>query len=85
MYKKWKIKMYIQRICVKLFTEVMNVNTALSTQLRILDLSGIKPNFSELARIYGLDRRTVKNIMTATKASLRIIRNRASWINTWNS
>lgn len=52
--------MYIQRICVKLFTEVMNVNTALSTQLRILDLSGIKPNFSELARIYGLDRRTVK-------------------------
>ena len=52
--------MYIQRICAKLFTEVINVNTALSIQLRILGLNGIKPNFSELARMYGLDRRTVK-------------------------
>ena len=60
MYRKWKIKMYIQRICAKLFTEVINVNTALSIQLRILGLNGIKPNFSELARMYGLDRRTVK-------------------------
>ena len=85
MYRKWKIKMYIQRICAKLFTEVINVNTALSIQLRILGLNGIKPNFSELARMYGLDRRTVKNIMTAMKASLRTITNRASWINTWNS
>ena len=30
------------------------------TQLRILKMSGIKPNFSELARQYGIDRRTVK-------------------------
>ena len=60
MYRKWKIKMYIQSICAKLFTEVINVNTALSIQLRILGLNGIKPNFSELARMYGLDRRTVK-------------------------
>ena len=60
MYRKWKIKMYIQRICAKLFTEVINVNTALSIQLRILGLNGIKPNFSELAHMYGLDRRTVK-------------------------
>ena len=36
------------------------MNTALSIQLRILGLNGIKPNFSELARMYGLDRRTVK-------------------------
>ena len=85
MYRKWKIKMYIQSICAKLFTEVINVNTALSIQLRILGLNGIKPNFSELARMYGLDRRTVKNIMTAMKASLRTITNRASWTNTWNS
>lgn len=30
------------------------------TQLRILKMSGIKPNFSELARQYDMDRRTVK-------------------------
>lgn len=36
------------------------MNQALLTQLRILKLSNIKPNFSELARIYELDRRTVK-------------------------
>ena len=34
MYRKWKIKMYIQRICAKLFTEVINVNTALSMRSR---------------------------------------------------
>ena len=33
---------------------------ALVTQLKILKLSKIKPNFSELARQYGVDRRTVK-------------------------
>ena len=33
---------------------------ALITQLRILKLSDLKPNFSELARQYELDRRTVK-------------------------
>ena len=36
------------------------MNEALKTQLKILKLSDIKPNFSELARIYDLDRRTVK-------------------------
>jgi len=30
------------------------------TQLKILNLSNLKPNFSKLAREYGLDRRTVK-------------------------
>lgn len=36
------------------------MNEALKTQLKILRLSNIKPNYSELARMYGLDRRTVK-------------------------
>ena len=36
------------------------MNEALKTQFKILKLSDIKPNFSELARFYDLDRRTVK-------------------------
>ena len=36
------------------------MNEALKTQLKILKLSDIKPNFSELARLYDVDRRTVK-------------------------
>ena len=36
------------------------MNDALITQLKILKLSNIKPNFSELARQYDVDRRTVK-------------------------
>ena len=32
----------------------------LITQLKILKLSNVKPNFAELARIYDLDWRTVK-------------------------
>ena len=36
------------------------MNTKLLTQLKILKLSDSKPNFSELARIYDVDRRTVK-------------------------
>ena len=32
----------------------------LKIQLKILKLSDIKPNFSELARIYNLDRRAIK-------------------------
>lgn len=40
--------------------EVLSMNEALKTQLKILKLSDIKPNFSELARFYDLDRRTVK-------------------------
>lgn len=42
------------------FMEVLSMNEALKTQLKILKLSNIKPNFSELARLYDLDRRTVK-------------------------
>lgn len=36
------------------------MNKGLITQLHILRLSDIKPNFSELARQYDIDRRTVK-------------------------
>ena len=37
------------------FMEVLSMNDALKTQLKILKLSDIKPNFSELARFYNLD------------------------------
>lgn len=36
------------------------MDNAIITQLRILKMSDIKPNFSELARTYDIDRRTVK-------------------------
>lgn len=36
------------------------MDEALVTQLRILKLSEIKPNFSELSRQYDIDRRTIK-------------------------
>ena len=36
------------------------MDTVLLTQLKILKMSDIKPNFSELARLYEMDRRTVK-------------------------
>ena len=36
------------------------MNDTLLVQLKILKLSKIKPNFSELARIHGFDRRTIK-------------------------
>ena len=36
------------------------MNDTLLTQLKIAKLSGIKPNFSELARINNMDRRTIK-------------------------
>ena len=36
------------------------MDTVVITQLTILNLSNLKPNFSELARIYGCDRRTIK-------------------------
>lgn len=40
--------------------EVDFMNEQLLTQLKILKLSNSKPNYSELARMYGVDRRTVK-------------------------
>lgn len=36
------------------------MDAALITQLKILKMTGSKPNFSELARVYDIDRRTVK-------------------------
>ena len=42
------------------FMEVLSMNEVLKTHLKILKLSNIKPNFSELARFYDMDRRTVK-------------------------
>ena len=36
------------------------MNNKLLTQLKILKLMDTKPNFSELARIYSVDRRTIK-------------------------
>lgn len=36
------------------------MNDTLLIQLKILNLSDIKPNFSELARCYNVDRRTIK-------------------------
>ena len=40
--------------------ELLPMDIALITQLKILKLSDTKPNFSELSRIYGIDRRTIK-------------------------
>ncbi len=37
------------------------MNNKLLTQLKILKLTHLSPNFSELARLYGVDRRTVKS------------------------
>lgn len=39
---------------------IFTMDKGLIAQLQILKLSNIKPNFSELARLYDLDRRTVK-------------------------
>lgn len=42
--------MYNQGQHAIVFMEVLSMNEALKTQLKILKLSDIKPNFSELAR-----------------------------------
>ncbi len=52
--------MYNPSLYANVFMEVLSMNETLKTQLKILKLSDIKPNFSELARFYDLDRRTVK-------------------------
>lgn len=36
------------------------MDNMLLTQLKIFKLTNLKPNYSELARQYGVDRRTVK-------------------------
>lgn len=52
--------MYNPGLYAIVFMEVQSIEEALKIQLKILKLSDIKPNFSELARQYDLDRRTVK-------------------------
>ena len=52
--------MYNQGQHATVFMEVLSMNEALKIQLKIPKLSDIKPNVSELARFYDLDRRTVK-------------------------
>ncbi len=52
--------MYNQGQNAIVFMEVLSMNEALKTQLKILKLSDIKPTFSELAWFYDLDRRTDK-------------------------
>ena len=46
-----------------LFTGGIQKMQKLITQLRILKEMNLKPNYSALAREYGCDRRTVKNII----------------------
>lgn len=46
--------------CYRYSRRCSAMNDTLLTQLRIAKMSNIKPNFSELARISGIDRRTIK-------------------------
>lgn len=39
--------------------------------LRIMDTLGIKPNYSELSRKYGIDRRTIKKYHLDMQESLK--------------
>ena len=52
--------MYNSTSCANVVLEVFSMTAALVIQLKILKLSNLKPNFSELARLYDVDRRTVK-------------------------
>ena len=47
-------------VCYPYPWRILSMDTKLITQLKILKLTNSKPNFSELARIYDVDRRTVK-------------------------
>ena len=62
--------MYNQGQNAIVFMEVLSMNEALKTQLKILKLSDIKPTFSELARFMIRIAGLPKNIMTDTKAKL---------------
>lgn len=52
--------MYNSTLYATVSMEVFSMDAALITQLKILKLSNSKPNYSELARMYDVDRRTVK-------------------------
>ena len=49
-------------VCYPYPWRILLMDTKLITQLKILKLTNSKPNFSELARIYDVDRRTVKKV-----------------------
>ena len=51
---------YIAKDIATISMEVFSMDQAVITQLKILKLSGSKPNFSEFARLYGHDRKTIK-------------------------
>ena len=53
----------------------------LITQLRILKEMNLKPNYSALAREYGCDRRTVKNIMKGILQVIKLEIKNLNWIN----
>jgi len=55
------------------------MEAVLVTQLNILRLFDMKPNFSELARYYGVDRRTVKKYYEGYEGKPKT-RNRASML-----
>lgn len=52
--------MYSSGLYAIVSLEVIPMDTALLIQLKILKLSQIRPNFSELSRLYDIDRRTIK-------------------------
>ncbi|GAB6190251.1 hypothetical protein JCM30566_19950 [Marinitoga arctica] len=52
----------------------------LKQQLEIIRMKGMKPNFSELGRIYGYDRRTIKNIRKDMKGNHKKERRKVNWI-----
>ncbi len=62
MYEKWKIKMYkfVHEFGILLFVGGIPKMKNLLGQINIFKAMETKPNFSELAREYGIDRRTVK-------------------------
>jgi hypothetical protein len=51
----------------------------LKKQIEIIKVMGMKPNFSELARMYGIDRRTVKKYYEGYEGKPKK-RNQANWI-----
>ncbi len=47
-------------------------------QIEIIKEAGIKPNYSELSRMYGVDRRTVKKYLKGMRADQRKETNQAN-------
>jgi len=66
MYKNWKIKMnnFVHSFCYTFNIywryDVNNKINKLKQELMVMKVNEIKPNYSKLGRLYGLDRRTIK-------------------------